>query len=110
MFQISAAPSGRGRGVAAPRRVQPWHRERRLALRIVVMAAVLGMLMTQVVLGSPGTRGSWVTVRQGQSLWSLAVARYTQMDPRQAIMNIQAANHLAGDFIYPGERLLLPSV
>ncbi len=80
-----------------------------MALRVVVLAALLGMLMTQVVLGSQGTHGSWVTVRAGQSLWSLATARYTQMDPRQAIMNIQAANHLSGDYIYPGERLLLPS-
>lgn len=65
--------------------------------------------MTQVVLGSQGSHGSWVTVEPGQSLWSLASARYTQLDPRQAIMDIQAANHLSGDYIYPGERLLLPS-
>lgn len=80
-----------------------------MALRVVVLAVLLGMLMTQVVLGSQGTHGSWVTVREGQSLWSLAAARYTQTDPRQAILNIQAANHLSGDYIYPGERLLLPS-
>ncbi len=65
--------------------------------------------MTQVALGSQGTHGRWVSVGPGQTLWGIASAHYTQMDPRQAIMNIQADNHLAGDYIYPGERLLLPS-
>jgi LysM repeat protein len=41
-------------------------------------------------------------------LWAIAVAHYPQTDPRQSIYDIQSANHLATDTIYPGERLLLP--
>ena len=109
MFQQRAKTTVRPRDVRARRTDRPWLREQRFALRVLLIGLVLGVLMTQVVLGGQGTHGSWVTVKGGQSLWSLASAHYTQMDPRQAIMNIQAANHLVGDYIYPGEQLLLPS-
>jgi hypothetical protein len=65
--------------------------------------------MTQVVLGGQANAGSWVTVQIGQSLWTIAAAHYTQTDPREAILEIQGANHLQGAYIYAGERLLLPS-
>jgi hypothetical protein len=86
-----------------------WRRERRLAARVAVLLVILGALMTQVVLGGQANAGSWVTVRSGQSLWTIAAAHYTQSDPREAILEIQGANHLQGAYIYAGERLLLPS-
>jgi hypothetical protein len=93
----------------SPRSAAPWLRERRLASRVVVLAVILCALMTQVVLGGQAKAGSWVTVRAGQSLWSIAAAHYTQTDPREAILEIQGANHLESAYIYAGERLLLPS-
>ncbi len=91
-------------------RQRPWERERRLALRLVVLLVVLGALMTQVAVGTPGARGPHVVVRPGQTLWGIATSRYPQADPRQAIAAIEAANHLHGAVIVPGERLLLPPV
>jgi LysM repeat protein len=74
----------------------------------VVIVAILSALMTQVVLGGQGNTGTWVTVQRGQSLWGIAASHYTQTDPRDAIVEIQDANHLQDDLVYPGQRLLLP--
>ena len=93
----------------APRSARPWVRERKLVVQVVVIVAILGALMTRVVLGGQGNTGTWVTVHPGQSLWGIAAAHYTQTDPRTAIVEIQDANHLHGDLVYPGQRLLLPS-
>lgn len=110
MFLKSGPTTRReARRTRSPRPAAPWLRERRLAARVLVQAVILGALMTQVVLGGQANAGSWVTVRAGQSLWSIAAAHYTQTDPREAILEIQGANHLQGAYIYAGERLLLPS-
>ncbi len=87
----------------------PWQRERRLVVRFLVLAALVGGLMTSGVLGSQRGAGLWVSVAQGQSLWSIASRHYPQTDPRQAVYDIKTANHLQTDYIYPGERLLLPA-
>ncbi len=87
---------------------RPWVRERRVATRLAVLVALIGALMTSGVLGSQRSTGVWVTVRTGQSLWTIAAQHYPETDPRQAILDIQSQNHLRGQFIYPGERLLLP--
>ena len=46
-------------------------------------------------------------VRQGDTLWSIAAARYAG-DPREGIWKLQRRNGLAGTTIVPGERLVLP--
>ena len=46
-------------------------------------------------------------VRPGDTLWSIAAARYAG-DPREGIWKLQRRNHLAGTTITPGERLVLP--
>ena len=46
-------------------------------------------------------------VRPGDTLWSIAAARYAG-DPREGIWKLQRKNHLAGTTITPGERLVLP--
>jgi hypothetical protein len=46
-------------------------------------------------------------VRAGETLWSIAVARYGG-DPREGVWKLQQANRLATPAIVPGERLLLP--
>jgi len=81
-----------------------------LLLKVAVLTALLGAVMTQVVLGTAGARGPALVVRPGQTLWGIAVARYPQADPRDAIGAIESANHLDGANITPGERLLLPPV
>jgi LysM repeat protein len=46
-------------------------------------------------------------VRQGDTLWSIAAARYAG-DPREGVWRLQRRNELAGTTISPGERLVLP--
>ncbi|MGH7609240.1 MAG: LysM peptidoglycan-binding domain-containing protein [Candidatus Dormibacteria bacterium] len=93
---------------AKGRQGPPWEHERRVVVWLLILAALLGALMTQVALGTPGPRGPYVLVRPGETLWGIASQRYPQTDPRQAISAIEAANHLDGALITPGERLLLP--
>jgi nucleoid-associated protein YgaU len=46
-------------------------------------------------------------VRPGDTLWSIAAARYGG-DPRAGIWKLQQRNDLVGATISPGERLVLP--
>ena len=46
-------------------------------------------------------------VETGETLWSIATARYGG-DPRAGVWKLQQANGLSGSTIVPGQRLLLP--
>jgi LysM repeat protein len=46
-------------------------------------------------------------VQPGDTLWSIATARYGG-DPRAGVWKLQQRNGLAGTTITPGERLLIP--
>jgi hypothetical protein len=46
-------------------------------------------------------------VRPTDTLWSIVQTRYAG-DPRDAIIRVEQANHLAGPTIVPGQTLLLP--
>ena len=48
-----------------------------------------------------------VLVEAGETLWSIASARYGG-DPRAGVWKLQQANGLSGTQIVPGQRLLLP--
>jgi LysM repeat protein len=46
-------------------------------------------------------------VEAGETLWSIASARYGG-DPRAGVWKLQQANGLSGATIVPGQRLLVP--
>jgi LysM repeat protein len=46
-------------------------------------------------------------VQPYDTLWTIAASHYSG-DVREAIWEIQRANHLAGATIRPGQRLVLP--
>ena len=46
-------------------------------------------------------------VKQGDTLWSIAAARYAG-DPREGVWRLEQRNRLAGTSLTPGERLVLP--
>ena len=46
-------------------------------------------------------------VRPSDTLWAIAAAQYGG-DVREAVWQIEQANHLPGATIVPGERLVLP--
>jgi hypothetical protein len=63
---------------------------------------------TRTGLDSPGGHVARVTVRLGQTLWSLAEANDPGTDPRLVIQEIQQLNSMTGDRIMPGEVLRVP--
>ncbi|QHC58286.1 LysM peptidoglycan-binding domain-containing protein [Rathayibacter sp. VKM Ac-2760] len=51
----------------------------------------------------------YVTVRAGESLWSLAEELAPQSDPRDVVSDIQSLNQLANAGLEPGQRLAIPA-
>ena len=78
-------------------------------VRILVIAALATfMAWTLLTRASDGAGKPQVyVVRSGDTLWSIAAARYAG-DPREGVWKLQQRNELAGTTIVPGERLVLP--
>ena len=77
-------------------------------LRAVALAAV-ALLIWSVAARPSGAHGPKVVyrVKPYDTLWTIAQSHYGG-DVRDGVWQIQQANHLAGDAIAPGERLVLP--
>ena len=75
-------------------------------LLIALVTTFLGWsLLTRASDGAG--RAELYVVRPGDTLWSIASARYAG-DPREGIWKLQRKNDLAGTTISPGQRLVLP--
>ncbi len=80
----------------------------RALLRAIVLAAVV--LVVWSVLARPsGAHGPKVVyhVKAYDTLWTIAQSHYGG-DVRNAVWQIQQANHLSGTTLVPGEKLILP--
>ena len=85
-----------------------------------VLIATVGFLLAGVVLFLPGmsaeaSRGvsesspqSVVTVRPGDSLWSVAKRTMPEMDTRSAVIELRKANSLSGPNLVAGQKLVVP--
>ena len=93
-------------------RRRDWRRERRLL--VAAACALLVAIALLVYLGNVaygGTAGGTQTVRvaPGQSVWSIAAARYGDGgDLRSRVDGILSANHVQGGVVVPGQVLVLP--
>ncbi len=81
--------------------------EKRLLHILALAAAVL--VVWSIVARPSGAHGPKVVyrVKPYDTLWTIAQAHYGG-DVRNAIWQIQRANHLGGSEIAPGQKLLLP--
>ena len=76
--------------------------------RVVVIVALLVLAVAWGARRSDGAgRERLYVVRTGDTLWSIAAARYGG-DPRKAVWRLEDRNHLAGSLVRPGQRLRLP--
>jgi len=72
---------------------------------VLFVAVVLWAVLVHDTGAGPTPR--YHTVRQGETLWSIASERY-RGDPREGVWRLEQRNHLAGATIVPGQRLMLP--
>lgn len=73
---------------------------------VVLLAGVLLWAILARDTGASGRPGHY-RVRAGDTLWSIAAARYAG-DPREGVWKLERANALPGPTIVPGEILILP--
>jgi len=95
---------------------RPWRANRTGGIRSWrrLLAAVAAVLCLSVgfALGARGSadRGyTTVVVQPGDTLWSIASARYPGDDVRIRVQDIEQANGLAGPTIQVGQSLKLPA-
>jgi nucleoid-associated protein YgaU len=74
-----------------------------------VLLAAVALVAWSVLARPSGAHGPKVVyrVRAYDTLWTIAQAHYGG-DVRDAVWQIQQANHLGGATIVPGEKLILP--
>jgi hypothetical protein len=77
--------------------------------RVLIVLAILWLALIRVAYGGGRTGTEQITVQPGQTLWSIAAARYPDDDPRARVGEIVDLNHLSGGSIYPGEALQVPA-
>lgn len=93
----------------ARRPVAPWRiAVRRLVLGAVVFAMTV-VFMAQAVHGQGPTGYEQVTVKPGDTVWSIASDRYPGADTREKVDEILRANGLREPTVFPGEHLRVPA-
>jgi nucleoid-associated protein YgaU len=86
-----------------------------LALLVAAVALAIVALAARTAAGSAGSSdggarsaGAAVTVRSGDTLWSIASRVAPDRDPRAEVAALQRANRLSGAALTPGQVLRVP--
>jgi len=87
----------------------PWPARLARVAAVLVALAILSLGFARVAEG--GTAGPYesVTVQPGDTLWSIAAARYPGADVRTKVFQIEQANHRNSPAINAGERIQVPT-
>lgn len=79
-----------------------------VVLGLLVAAVTTGLLWlahASAPAGAPGGGAAAVTVRSGDTLWSIASRIAPQRDPRITVAALERLNHLDGPSVQPGQVL-----
>jgi nucleoid-associated protein YgaU len=77
-------------------------------LLIAGLIVLASWALARVALGGTAPVTTTVVVQPGDSLWSIAAARYPGADTRERVDAIERLNGLSGPVIVAGETLQLP--
>jgi hypothetical protein len=85
----------------------PYHVEHMFAklLGLLLIATLAAAVVARQSAG--GGRESAYVVKPTDTLWSIAASHYAG-DPRAGVWKLERRNHLHGDLLRVGERLVLP--
>ena len=98
------------RPAARPSRSVPSDRALRHLYRwALVLVAALAVMVALSRVAQGGEAAATVVVQPGDTLWTIAAARYPGDDPRARIGEIQRLNNLSSPVIVVGETLRLPA-
>ena len=82
----------------------------RLMLLVALLLGLCWAGLGGIAYGSGGGPSSaTVTIHQGDTLWTIAAARYPGDDTRARVDEIMALNDLQSPTLHAGESLVLPS-
>ncbi len=90
-------------------RIGRWGRLALTTLTAAAVALIVGQLVIGAIGGSRGPEPVDVTVRPGDTLWSIASTAAPDRDPRTVIEDIRGLNDLPGDTVRVGEVLRVPA-
>ena len=91
---------------------RPLGRRRTLEIKVVAFAIVILALwlgFVRIADGGGRTGTDQLVVQPGQTLWSIAQARYPDDDTRSRVSEIVQLNHIGAEAIYAGETLAVPA-
>ncbi|MDQ6746636.1 MAG: LysM peptidoglycan-binding domain-containing protein [Candidatus Dormibacteraeota bacterium] len=77
--------------------------------RILVVLIILWVLFMKAAYGGGRNGTEQVTVQPGQTVWSIASARYPDDDTRSRVGEIVRLNRLGEQPVYAGEKLQVPA-
>ena len=82
-----------------------------LAALVGVAALLLGPAATPAAASGSTSHAALttITVRSGETLWSIATRVAPNSDPRETVTALREVNNLNTGYVYAGQRLIVPS-
>jgi len=104
---MMTSPTFRPHRARRPR--SPWPARLGRVFGVAGALLALSIGLARVAEGEAPGAYETVTVQSGDTLWTMAAQRYPGTDVRVKIYQIEQANQLSGEVLYPGETLRVPT-